>query len=133
MPQAGRQSRPGQTARLLPLSARRHSVRHPFAQATGLLLVQVFFLDARRRSASFLHAQPTAGREQRATGRRDRGKLSQPSLGHVDVDRLYLAAAEVGFMPEPGAASVPQELLPPLLVRQGAGPALEGVEVTPVL
>jgi hypothetical protein len=47
--------------------------------------------------------------------------------------RLYLAAAEVGLVPEAGAAPVPQELLPPLPVRPGPGPPLEGVEVTPVL
>ena len=36
-------------------------------------------------------------------------------------------------MPEAGAAPVSQELLPPLPVRQGPSPPLEGVEVTPVL
>jgi hypothetical protein len=32
-------------------------------------------------------------------------------------------------MPKASAAPVSQELLPPLLVRQGPGPALEGIEV----
>src|SRR5262252_3765116 len=96
-------------------------------------LIQLFFWDARRWFASFPHAQAAAGGKQRAAGGRDRGELGQADPRHVDVDRLYLAAPEVGLVPEASAAPVSQELLPPLPVRQGAGPALEGVEVTPVL
>src|SRR5499427_442025 len=96
-------------------------------------LIQLFFWDARRWFASFPHAQAAAGGKQRAAGGRDRGELGQADPWHVDVDRLDLAAAEVGLMPEAGTAPVAQELLPPLPVRQGPGPALEGVEVTPVL
>ena len=43
--------------------------------------VQLFFGDAWRRFASFPHAQAAAGREQRATGGRDRGELGQAGLG----------------------------------------------------
>src|SRR6185437_15099704 len=99
------------------------------------LLVQLLFSDARRRLASFrsfrsfrsfpsfLHAEAAAGGKQRATGGRDRGEPGQADPRHVDVDRLYLATAEVGLVPEAGASPVAQELLPPLPVRQRPCPA----------
>jgi hypothetical protein len=105
------------------------SARHSLTADTALLLG----CPAAVRFASFPHAQAAAGGKQRAPGGRDRGEPGQAGPRHVDVDRLDLAAAEVGLMPKAGAAPVSQELLPPLLVRQGPGPALEGVEVTPVL
>src|SRR5436190_17504500 len=95
--------------------------------------IQLFFCDARRQFASFPHAQAAPGRKQRATGGRDRGEPGQADPRHIDVDRLDLAAAEVSLVPEAGTAPVSQELLPPLPVRQGPGPALERIEVTPVL
>src|SRR5215813_3766344 len=101
--------------------------------AVASALVQLILGDARRRLASLPHAEAAAGRKQRATGWRDRGELGQADSRHVDVDGLYLPAAEIRLMPEAGAAPVPQELLPPLPVRQGPGPALEGIEITPVL
>ena len=52
---------------------------------------------------------------------------------HVHVHRLHPAAPQVGFMPEPGAAAVPQELLPPDAVWFGARPGLERRKIAPVL
>jgi hypothetical protein len=52
---------------------------------------------------------------------------------HVVEDRFHAAPHEVGLVPEPGAGRVAQEVLPPLLMRQLSGPALQGIEVAPLL
>src|SRR5215471_11154949 len=59
--------------------------------------------------------------------------LEPDRFGQVVVDRLHPAPHEVGLVPEPRSTRVAEELPPPGGMRLGAGPALEAVEVLPVL
>src|SRR4051812_29112830 len=52
---------------------------------------------------------------------------------HVAVHRFHSPTHEVGFVPEAGAARITLKLLPPDTVRLGTRPALECIEVAPVL
>src|SRR5579862_1486846 len=52
---------------------------------------------------------------------------------HVIIDGLDATLAEIGFVPEAGAAGIAQEVFPPLAVGVGAGPGHQGIEIAPVL
>src|SRR6516225_7158735 len=62
------------------------------------------------------------------------GKMTQTNqLRDVIVNGLHSAAHEVSLMPKPGPTRVAQELLPPLLMRQGANPPFQRLKIAPVL
>ena len=85
------------------------SVRAALARsrsALSVLTADTALLPGCPAAVRFLPACPGGGLKQRATGGRDRGELGQAGPRHVDVHRLYLAAAEVGLMPKARTAPV---------------------------
>src|SRR5688500_17068232 len=74
--------------------------------------------DRHRGRRASLHARPLTGREETSSRRPDRGKAQEADrLGHIVVNRFHSALEEIRLVPEPRAAGVLQELLPPLAMR----------------
>src|SRR5262245_7927911 len=117
--------------RVLDWACTRTGSTPPGATLAGVVLrLGDYRLDRRRLSAPC----PAPRREHCAARWPHRGKAGQADRSvHVVVDRFDAAAHEVGLVPEAGSAGVPQILLPPQLVRLRVAPALQAVEVAPVL
>lgn len=96
--------------------------------------VHVLFSHRRRQRRFAGTPRSTSGSKQRTLGFPCRRESQKPDLlQNVVIHRLHPAAHEVGFMLEPRPSGLTKKLPPPLAMGIGTRPALERVEVSPIL
>ena len=84
--------------------------------------------------AGLFLTQALARAEHRSLRGQHGGKVRKTHCGFYVIENgLRPTADEMGLVPEPRAANVTHEVLPPFLMRHGARPRFQGIEIASVL